>query len=58
MLQKPLVPPREVTLDAHKAMLHQPNGAYLYWRAMDSYGGPDAKKQETGRQSSTIRYHD
>jgi hypothetical protein len=27
MLQKPLVPPREATLNAHKAMLHQPNGA-------------------------------
>ena len=31
MLQKPLVPPREVTLNAHKAMLHQVNGVYLYW---------------------------
>jgi len=49
MLQKPLVPPREATLDAHKAMLHQPNGAYLYWQAMNSYGGPAEKKQELKR---------
>jgi hypothetical protein len=46
MLQKPLVPPREATLSAHKAMAHQPNGAYLYWQAMNSYGGPEAKKLE------------
>lgn len=45
MLDKPLVPPREVTLNAHKAMAHQFNGAYLYWRAMDSYGGPPEKKE-------------
>ena len=46
MLQKPLVPPRDITLNAHKAMLHQPNGAYLYWVAMNSYGGPVEKKKE------------
>lgn len=44
MLQEPLVPPREVTLNAHKAMLHQVNGAYLYWQAMRSYAGPQEKK--------------
>jgi len=49
MLREPLVPPREATLDAHKAMLHQPNGAYLYWQAMNSYGGPAEKKQELKR---------
>ena len=46
MLQKPLVPPRDVTLNAHKSMMHQPNGAYLYWVAMNSYGGPAEKKKE------------
>lgn len=46
MLRKPVVPPRDVTLNAHKAMLHQPNSAYLYWNAMHSYGGPAAKKEE------------
>ena len=46
MLQPPLVPPREATVNAHKAMLHQPNGAYLYWQAMNSYAGPADKKQE------------
>ena len=46
MLSKPLVPPRDVTLNAHKSMLHQPNGAYLYWVAMNSYGGPAEKKKE------------
>tara|TARA_B110000879_G_scaffold26513_1_gene35909 strand:+ start:275 stop:1795 length:1521 start_codon:yes stop_codon:yes gene_type:complete len=46
MLEKPLVPPRDITLNAHKAMLHQPNGAYLYWVAMHSYGGPAEKKEE------------
>jgi hypothetical protein len=46
MLLKPLVPPREVTLNAHKAMLHQINGAYLYWQAMHSYAGPKEKKQQ------------
>ena len=46
MLSKPLVPPRDITLNAHKAMLHQPNGAYLYWNAMNSYGGPAGKKEE------------
>jgi hypothetical protein len=46
MLEKPLVPPRDITLNAHKAMLHQPNGAYLYWVAMNSYDGPAEKKKE------------
>ena len=49
MLQKPLVPPRDITLNAHKAMLHQPNGAYLYWVAMNSYGGPAEKKKDLGK---------
>ncbi|MBT3295961.1 MAG: hypothetical protein HN919_14270 [Verrucomicrobia bacterium] len=49
MLQEPVVPPREVTLNAHKGMLHQPNGAYLYWQAMNAYGGPAQKKQELKR---------
>ena len=44
MLQKPLVPPREATLNAHKAMLHQINGAYLYWQAMEAYIGSEEKK--------------
>ena len=46
MLRKPLVPPRDVTLGAHKGMLHQINGAYLYWKAMNSYAGPEEKKQQ------------
>ena len=46
MLRKPLVPPRDITLNAHKSMRHQPNGAYLYWVAMNSYGGPVEKKKE------------
>jgi len=46
MPRKPIVPPRDVTLGAHKAMLHQINGAYLYWKAMHSYGGPEEKKKE------------
>jgi hypothetical protein len=46
MLRKPVVPPREVTLNAHKAMPHQINGAYLYWQAMNAYAGPEKKKQE------------
>lgn len=46
MLSKPLVPPRDVTVNAHKTIIHQPNGAYLYWQAMNSYGGPPEKKKE------------
>jgi len=46
MLQKPLIPPREATLNAHKAMLHQINGAYLYWQAMNSYDGPAEKQKQ------------
>ena len=49
MIQKPLIPPREVTVNAHKAMQHQFNGAYLYWVAMNSYGGPKEKKEELKR---------
>lgn len=46
MLQEPLVPPRDVTLNAHKEMLHQINGAYLYWQAVRSYAGPKEKQQQ------------
>jgi hypothetical protein len=46
MLQKPLVPQRAATLNAHKGVPHQINGAYLYWQAMNSYGGPAEKKVE------------
>jgi len=46
MLQKPLVPPREATLNAHKGNLAQINGAYLYWQAMNAYGGPAEKKAQ------------
>jgi hypothetical protein len=46
MLEQPVVPERDVTLNAHKAMLHQPNSAYLYWKAMQSYTGPDSKRKE------------
>ena len=46
MLCEPLVPPREATVNAHKAMPHQINGAYLYWQAMLAYDGPEAKKAE------------
>jgi len=49
MLRKPLVLPRDITLNAHKAMPHQINGAYLYWNAMNSYDGPAAKKEELKR---------
>jgi hypothetical protein len=49
MLSQPLVPPRDVTVNAHKTILHQPNGAYLYWVAMNSYGGPAEKKMELGK---------
>ena len=64
MLQKPLVPPRDVTINAHQAMLHQINGAYLYWQAMNSYAGPEAKKkrlkaliQERNDFKATFRQH-
>jgi len=46
MLQKPLVPPREASLNAHKGNLAQINGAYLYWQAMNSYAGPAEKKAQ------------
>lgn len=46
MLHKPAVPPREVTINAHKAMIHQINGAYLYWQGLDAYVGPKKKKRE------------
>ena len=46
MLRKPLVPPKEVTLNAHKSMIHQINGAYLYWQLLDAYEGPKDKKEE------------
>ena len=37
MLSKPLVPPRDITLNAHKAMPHQPNGAFFdaFLRALE-----------------------
>ncbi len=44
MLREPVLPPKEVSLNAHKGMLHQINGAYLYWQAMEAYIGP--KKSE------------
>jgi len=63
MLRKPIVPPRDATLNAHKAMLHQINGAYLYWKAMYSYGGPEKKKElmalldERARFKGKFRQH-
>jgi hypothetical protein len=46
MLQPPAVPPRDITLNAHKGLIHQINAAYLYWRAMEAYDGPADKKKK------------